>query len=269
METEKKKGLDKRITIEMLVAMRQKFAALPPDLTHEARSKSLAPEYPQFSLRTMETYSRICGQVCQEVIDRVVAGEISITAVEEFTGGWDEKTQKYMAKEFVDQKMTRGMLKMVKRLKKEHSSMGYAEAIARASGEIPKEQPRKEQKKSLDQILSQIADYGARWRALVDMALEMIRDEESASGPIHDAIFQKAFILRQLIGEQYDSINSRVNRYLTPFRKKIKEVTQQTAGIETQPEFTPIDGNTPKIVEAEFTESPRTEEAGQSPAEEK
>lgn len=266
METEKKKPtFDKRITIEILQVMRQKFLALPKDMTHSARAETLAPDFPQFTTNTLEDYSRICTQICQEVFDRVVAGEISITALAEFSGAWDEKTQKYIAKEFVDLKMTVSMLRTIKQLKREHGTMGYAEAISRARGEIPMDQPRKEQKKTLDQVLTQIADQGARWRALVAMALEMIRDED-ASGGVHEKIFEMVFITRQLIGEQYDFINARLQRYMTAIRKKVKEANQQQgSGIEEGQDMAPPDGTEPKIIDAEFTERPR----GDLPAEEK
>jgi hypothetical protein len=262
----KKPGFQKRITTEALIVMRDKFLALDKDMSHEARAQILAPEFTQFSRKTLEDYSRLCIQICQEVFDRAVSGEISITALMEFTGGWDETTQKYIAKEFVAQKMTRNMLREIKRLKREHGTMGYAEAIARVTGEIPVDQPRKEQKKSLDQILTQIADQGARWRAMVTMALEMVRDEEAAAG-IHETIFEKVFILRQLVGEQYDFINSRVQRYMNVIRKKVKEAHQQAGAPEQgQVEMVPPDGTEPKVIDVEFTEH---RDAGKSPAQEK
>lgn len=258
-DAEKKKGFEKRITIEMFMEMKKRFSELPREMTHDARSKALAPHFPQFTLRTMETYSRICQQVCQEVLDLVVQGKISLTAVDEFTGGWDEKTQKYIAKEYVEQKLTRSMLRTIKRLKREHASMGYAEAISRAKGEIPPDQPRKEQKRTLDQVLTQIADHGVRWRALVEMALEMVRDEDNANGLLHQAIFEKVFILRQLVGEQYDAINNRVQRYMNLIRKKAKE--------NGAPQAAPEDpAKDEKIIDAEFKERPDEDpETGPSP----
>jgi len=268
MNGEKKKpGFEKRITIEVLMEMRKRFLELPKDMTHAVRATTLAPEFTQFTPATLEDYSRICTQICQEVFDLVVEGKISITALAEFAGsGWDDKTQKYIAKEFIENGLTVGMLRTIKQLKREHGSMGYAEAISRAKGEIPINQPRKENKKNLDQVLTQIADQGARWRAMVTMALEMVRDEEAAAG-VHETIFEKVFILRQLVGEQYDFINSRVQRYMNLIRKKVKEVNQQTVPDQLSPiETVPPDGSEPKVIDAEFTERSGNE-TGNSPAE--
>lgn len=266
MDAEKKKpGFEKRITIEVLMEMRKKFLELPKEMTHASRATIVAPAFTQFTTATLEDYSRICTQICQEVFDLVVEGKISITALAEFAGGgWDDKTQKYIAKEFVENGLTVGMLRTIKQLKREHGSMGYAEAISRARGEIPINQPRKEQKKTLDQVLTQISDQGSRWRAMVTMALEMVRDEEAAAG-VHETIFEKVFILRQLVGEQYDFINSRVQRYMNLIRKKVKEVNQQAAPDQLSPiETITPDGSEPKIIDADFTEAPR-KETGSSP----
>lgn len=267
MDTEKKKpGFEKRITIEVLTEMRKKFLELPKDMTHESRAIIVAPEFTQFTPATLEDYSRICTQVCDEVFEMVVQGKISITAIAEFAGGgWDNETQKYIAKEFVDTGMTVGMLRTIKQLMREHKSMSYSEAISRAKGEIPINQPRKEQKKSLDQVLTQIADLGARWRALVEMASEMVRDEEASSG-VHEAIIEKAFILRQLVGEQYDAINARVNRFMNTVRKKVKEVQHELPVEPGKIEIVSPGGTQPKMIDADFTERPRNE-TGNSPVE--
>lgn len=260
---DKKKGIDKRISIELLLEMRQKFQALPKEMSHANRAEIMIKEYSQFTRTTLEAYSSTCIHICQDVFDKVIAGKISITALAEFSSAWDEKTQKYIANEFVEQGLTVTNLRQIKQLKREHSTMGYSEAIDRARGKIPSDQPRKEQKKSLDQVLTQIADYGVRWRAMVEMAFEMVRDEDASAG-VHEAIFEKVFILRQLVGEQYDAINSRVQRYMNMIKKKAKE-TQQSNSIEGQPEMVLIDDvKGPKIIEADFVE--RKDDAGPSPA---
>lgn len=270
MDTPRKKPVfEKRITIEILQAMRKRFLELPQEMTHANRAAALAPEFPQFTLNTLEAYSSMCIQICEEVFEMVVAGKISITALAEFSGAWDDTTQKYIANEFVEQGLTVTNLRQIKQLKREHSTMGFAEAISRAKGEIPVGQPRKEQKKSLDQVLTQIADHGVRWRALVEMAFEMVRDEDTATG-VHEAIFEKVFILRQLVGEQYDAINSRVQRYMNMIKKKVKENSPQQAVVEGEPELGPISDKGPKMIDADFTERPKDgNEAGQSPAVEK
>jgi hypothetical protein len=261
METDKKKpGFDKRITPELLREMRNKFLLMPKGLTYEGMSLEIAKDYPQFKTKTLEDYASLCHQVCEEVFQFMEEGKISITVLLEFKCGWDEATQKYLAKEIVEKGLSLSMLRELKRLKREHGNMGYAEAIALVRGEIPVQQ-RRENKKSLDQILTQLADQGNRWRASVTMALELIRQEEAAAG-IHEAIFEKVFVLRQLVGEQYDFVNSKVQRYINLIRKRLK--AEETEGKATE-QKTLEEG----VIDAEFKASPGNDEAPLSGAQEK
>lgn len=226
MENVKKKGFDKKITIEMLLDLKKRFRDLP-EMTHEARARAVAADFPQFAERTLKDYSCTLTSVCDEVFEMVLQGHISLTAISEFTI-WEKKTQVYMAKEYVEKKLTPSLLRMVKKLKSEHD-VSFEEAIGRATGSIPMDRPRKEQRKDLDQILTEIADGGARWRAKVDMAIEMVGDEEAAAG-VHLALFEKVCLLRELVGNQYDMVNGRFNRYVNSIKKRLRQVQGEPEG---------------------------------------
>lgn len=214
----KKTCIDKKMTMEVLLELRKRFQEIP-ESNHYARAKKLVSEFPQFSEHTLVDYSRTLVNVCDEVFQMHLDGKMSLTSLAEF-GVWDRKTQIYMAKEYVDHKLTSHVLRLVKKLKKEHD-IGFEEAIGRATGEIPMDKPRKEQRRDLDQILTEIADKGARWRALVDMAIEMVGQEEAAAG-VHMALFEKVSILRELVGNQYDMVNGRFNRYMNAIKKRLR-----------------------------------------------
>jgi hypothetical protein len=263
METKKRPGFDKRITPEILREMRNKFLLMSKEMSLDAMARQVAGDYPQFKQRTLEAYASTCRQVCEDVFQLMEQGKISINALLEFACGWDEATQKYVAKEYIDKGLTIGMFRELKRLKREHGTMGYAEAISRVKGEIPPEQPRKENKRSLDQLLTQLADQGNRWRASVSMALELIREEEAAMG-IHEAIFQKVYVLRQLVGEQWDFVNSKVNRYINLIRKQMKAAAEGAEG--KIPEARPLEEG---VIDAEFKTDPGNDEAPLSGAQEK
>lgn len=215
---EKKPGFDKRITPEILIQLKKRMAEFPKDTAHATRGAALATEFPMFSERTLVDYSRLTNGICDEVFQMHLDGKISLTSLSEFVV-WDDKVQKFMANEYVEKKLTPSLLRIIKQLKREHD-MGWDEAIGRATGTIPMDKPRKETRKNLDQILTDIADKGARWRALVDMAIEMVGDEEAAAG-VHMALFEKVSILRELIGNQYDMVNGRFNRYMGLIKKRL------------------------------------------------
>jgi hypothetical protein len=227
--TEKK--FEKKITLEVLLDMKRCLAGFA-ETTHDARAKRLAPDFPQFSERTLVDYSRIITNICEEVFQMCVDGKISLTAITEFVA-WDRKTQIFMAGEYIEKQLTPSVLRIIKQLKREHD-MGWAEAIGRATGAIPMDKPRREERRNLDQILTEIADKGARWRALVDMAVEMIGEEEAAAG-VHMAIFERVALLRELIGNQYDMVNGRFNRYMTAIKKRVRsEAAQETRKVSEE-----------------------------------
>jgi hypothetical protein len=220
---EKKAFNEKKITREVLVDLRSKILSLGT-IAHYEKARQLGAEYPLFSSRTLIDYSRLLSGLCDEVFQMHLDGKVSLTALSQFCG-WDVKTQKYMAVEYVDKKLTPSLLRIIRQLKREHD-MGWEEAIGRATGTIPMDRPRRpEERKNLDQILTEIADKGARWRAMVSMAIEMVGEEEAAAG-IHQALFEKVAVLRELIGNQYDMVNGRFNRYMSLIKARLRKAME-------------------------------------------
>lgn len=217
MDTKKKPGFDKKITTEMLVRMRDRFRGLP-EMSHDDRAARVQPEFPQFTVPTLQDYSRICLNSEESVFQSCIDGKISVVVLSEIIS-LDKKTQRFLLTEILDKKLTPTRLREIKRMRKEHG-MSWDEAIGRATGKIDVTQPRKgSEKRDLNQLLDRISSQGARWRAMVSEALELIGDEEAAAG-IHEEIFTKAFLLRHVVGEQYNFINKRLQRYMTLLRKR-------------------------------------------------
>lgn len=251
-DVEKKPGFEKKINTEILLKLRKRMKEIP-EANHHERAKKLAPEFTLFSERTLVDYSRLLTEICDEVFQIHLDGKISLTALKEFVI-WEKKTQIYMANEYVEKKLQRSDIQVVKQLMREHS-MSFSEAIGRATGAIPMDKPRREERRNLDQILAEIADKGARWRALVEVAVEMIGDEEAAAG-VHMALFEKVSVLRELVGNQYDMVNGRFNRYMGIIKKRVirdmapapEEVKDATSDEEVSQDKTIIDVEA-KIIE--------------------
>lgn len=98
--------------------------------------------------------------------------------------------------------------------------MGFAEALARATGEGHKIDQRREHKaRSFESILDDVAKLGAKWRALISMAMEASTTLEHSNGVTLD-IFEKVYMLRHLIGEQYEFVDQKVKRFLTAIKRR-------------------------------------------------
>lgn len=225
MEEKKKTCIEQKITPEIFSQMKEKCRQMP-GVTHRERAKQLVVDYPQFSTSTLCRYSAIAVLVKDDVFQLYLDGKLSLGVIDEFRV-IDPKTQTYLAEECVKKKITPTQLSIIKKLVKEGDA--WEVAIGRALGEI-KDSEKKEQRKSLDQILTQLADMGNRWQAMVSMSLELVGKEEAEAG-VHHAIFQKVYILRQVVGNQYDFINSKCQRYMNLIKKRMKDGASAQEGM--------------------------------------
>lgn len=217
-----KKGL----TPQEMEKFREVFRQMP-DMSHETRARQLKLRFPDVGLHTLENYSRMTLQATETTWALYMEGKVTVGQLDELVS-WENGDQDFMAKEMVERKLTVGHLKKVKRIRKEQAC-GYTEAIAKATGEIPRYQPREQKHKNFDTLLDDIAKASTKWRALMSMAFTLIGQEEAKAG-VHAELFRQAFALRHIIGENYDFANSKVTRYFNIIKKKLK------AGAETSSE---------------------------------
>lgn len=205
---------------EKLAEIRRQCLQLP-EMSHDERARNLLSNWPGFSKKTLATYSRISCQCTEKVFNLFLEDKVGFAVLEELCG-WKDKDQDFIVDEYLEKKWTPKILRNIRRLRKE-TGLGYSECIGRATGKIDPTLPKKgETRRSLDTLLTEIADKGARWRAMVQQALEMIEHEEAAAG-IHEAIFAKVVLLREIIGNQYDYVNARFNRYMNMIRKRFQD----------------------------------------------
>jgi hypothetical protein len=218
-----------KVTPEEMEILKRRFLDFP-DITHDERSRRVAKEFPKFTANTLKSYSRMCLGASEKVFSLYLEGKVSLAVPIELAS-WNKGEQDFIIDEYLEKKFTPETLRKIRRYRDEHKC-GYAEAIARATGAIDAKQPRKtESRRSVDTILTEIADKGARWRAMVAQVLEMIGQEEASAG-IHEALFVKVLILRDLIGNQYDFVNGKVNRYMNTIRKRLQNGGPSPAQVE-------------------------------------
>jgi hypothetical protein len=208
-----------RVSLETMATIRERCLELE-DMSHDARAALLAKEFPKVQLGTLADYSRIALGCTEKVWRQYLNGKISPSVLQEICA-WERGDQDFIVEEIIEKKIGSKALRKIKRNRKEGWSI--AESIAEALGEIPKGQPRNKSggPKKLDDLLSEIGDKGARWRAMVTQAMELVGNEEAAAG-VHEALFRQVFVLREVIGNQYDFVNSRLNRYMNLIRKRLE-----------------------------------------------
>lgn len=208
-----------KVTPEQLAELKRRFLELP-DMTHEKRARIIARDWTGLSEATLKSYSRACLQTSNKVFDLFLKGTVTWAVVEELCG-WQKEDQDFIIDEYLQRKLTPEILRKIRRYRKENA-WSYDECIGHATGKIDKNQPHEAaSSRSIDKLLSEIADKGARWRAMVQQVIAMIGKEEASAG-IHEALFVKVCLLRELIGTQYDYVNSRFNRYINIIRKNVQ-----------------------------------------------
>lgn len=217
----------RKITIPLLVEMREKFRLLDDGLSHEARAKALAPDYPDFSLRTLEDYSRVVKNSSEKTWAAFVDAKISLQMIQELGGVESRELQDYLLGEVLaNPKLTRSRVGAVKKMVAE--GMSVPEALARATGELPPERPPTPKHKNFDTILDDIARTGAKFRSLVALAGDLLKEAEVEAG-VHPALFEEVYRLRHYVGEQYDFLNQKLNRHLVILKKRVNGTKEPIA----------------------------------------
>lgn len=221
----KEQYFKKGVTPKEMAELRHAFRQLP-EMSHEDRARTVQRQFPQFKPRTLEDFSRCCLRATEMVFQLYLDGKFSTESMLEITL-WEGKDQEFMAQEYIEKKMGPSDLRKVKRIKKEQAC-GFAEAIAKALGEMPLHAPREQKPRSFDTLLDDIQKSSSRWRALTSMAFDLIGAEEAKAG-VHAGLFQQAYILRHVIKENYDFANQRVNRYFNYIKKKYRAAAETSS----------------------------------------
>jgi hypothetical protein len=222
---------ESKVSPEQILELRRLFREMPSEWSHEARAAALMDKFPGVSKHTLESHCRMSLQCTEKVWNLYLEGKAKLGMMREICS-WEPGDQDFIIDECIAKNFGPKIIRKIRRNRNEHG-WGYPECIAKATGEVPANEPRRESghRKGLDGLLTDIADKGARWRAMVTQAIELVGKEEAEAG-IHESIFTKVFLLRELIGNQYDFVNSRVQRYMSMIRKRMQ------AGTAAAPEVT-------------------------------
>lgn len=229
------------MTPEIMKLLRAQVLALDGDKIKD-RAKKIAPQFTQFKYATVLDYTAACMSATEAAFQNYVEGKISLGIFLELSR-WEKKDQDFLLAEVLEKKMTPTQLRDVKRLRKEEGE-GFAVAIGKATGVVPEKDPAKDMpRRSIDSILDDIAKSGAKLRGSISMAIDLIGKEEGSAG-IHQGLLEKTYLLRHFIGENYDFMQKRLNRYMHVLRKKAGEAAEEKISRE--------EGD-PDVIEAEAT----------------
>ena len=219
----KKIGLTEvRITPQKFMAVRDRVRTMG-GLSYEEKVNCLMAEFPEFSRYSVQGMIGP-SKLSDEVVDLYTTGKISYIVLEDLGQGLDPEVSEFLAKEFVERKMTKSQLSMAKSLMKRKVVRSWDEALKRATKEIlpeivipgerrhvradPTQSP-----KSFDELISSLLTEGTKWRMKVDMAIKLAPFNPE-DGRHHFSVFNKLYMMRHILREQYEFVDKRVGEYL-------------------------------------------------------
>lgn len=217
---------ESKVTREQILELRRIFREMPEEMSNDARAEAVMKDYPGVSRSTLEKYCGICLQCTEKVWNLYIEGKVNIGILFQIYA-LEKGDQNFFIDEIVEKKLKPSVVRKARRFRKENH-WGWPECIAKASGKVPANEPRKAtgHQKSFDSLLDEIAAKGARWRAMVVQAVEMAEQLEMKSG-FHEALFAKVYVLRELISNQYDLVNSRLQRYMNIIKKNYQKKDEE------------------------------------------
>jgi len=220
-------GLEVKIAPEAVERLRKRVLELAkideydpevrPALSFAKIGLMLHGEFPELSTATIKDYCRVVGKIPQKVFDLYLEGRISFTELAEF--GQSSITRKgdlvYIALEYVAKRMNLTHLRRIKGFLRAYNNMGVDEAIRRATGKLSgKPGVVKKINKSFDGLLDEAIKYMTLSRARVAQLLDLLPVSTLNKGKVHGELFNKVYLLRHILGEQYEFVDKKVKTYL-------------------------------------------------------
>jgi len=232
-------GLDVRITPEILVRLRNRVKEIKekdPKVPYAVISRSLTSEFPDYAAKTLEDYCLAVGKATDYIFSLYIEGKVSFTLfleliqtklkLKEDEVGVMPGDLDYIAREFVEAVMPNGQkpgmpeLRRIKanlRTQKNGQYMSIPEALGRGLGRISafaKPEALKKISKSFDSLLDEINKHMTLARAKTKQLIDLLPMSTLNKGKVHSELFNKVYLLRHILGEQYDFVDNKVKVYL-------------------------------------------------------
>ncbi len=216
-----------KITKDILKEMRVYVLSTATKLKQKEQVEELLKRFPQFRPKTIPAYINACT-VSDRVFQMYLDDKISLGVIRELGGCETTELSDFLADEMVERGMTTGQLETSRSLMRNGRVKSWDEAFKEAMGQVVHEikpPPPKRNKyqieaekagpvpQSFDQLLEDILISGTNWRMKVQMAIDMASFVPEAGGH-HFTVFNKIYMLRHILKENYEFVDKKVKEYL-------------------------------------------------------
>ncbi len=215
-----------KITPEILIDIR-KMVKMTPGMKQYEQTDLIADKYPQFAPKSIPGYI-VCANVSDKVFQMYLDGKFSMGTLRVLGGCESSALSDFLADEFIERHMTVGQLEEAKAIMKRKDAKSWDDALKMATKEyIPEIEPPKPRKtkyqtmpgalpeapKSFEDLLNDILTSGTLWRMKVQMAIDMAPFAPQ-SGYHNWTVFNKIYMLRHTLKENFEFVDQRVKEYL-------------------------------------------------------
>lgn len=219
---------DIQVSLDFLKELRQKVRAQTPGISYRVMAQNLQADFPKISFGVLETYVPAIDRASDYILDMLWSGKISILVFQELcSGDMDTGTRDTFANMILEKwvnmggrKMRMGPkhVRMVKKiLKTSKGRCSLAEAVMRATGEIPghaRPEHVEETKKSFGKAVASSTDAAVKFMTAMQMALDLIPGSAVESGEIHLDSYEKLTTFENTLENALNFVRSRRKQWL-------------------------------------------------------
>lgn len=215
-----------KISVEMLVRMRARVMELGPFKTNEAAANALYGEFKELSFSSVEEYLGVVIKASDYRFSLMASRTISIGTLKELCQGeFDEATRDTLAQIVVERNMTPSQVMKVKKLVKDSKGrMALAEAVLRATKQIPlhsKHDDVKESIKTFGKTIDDLVDASTKFMTKLQMAIDIIPGSAVENGESYMSVYEKIVTFENTLDSSLRFVSERKKRFFEALRSHI------------------------------------------------
>jgi len=234
-EVKKKKGgyQPLKMTPDVVRRVKERTITFNGKMSVHKIAETINPEFPNLSKHSLIECVMTLRKVSDEVVNLYYDGKIPYIVLIEFGGcrflndndspDYIRSTIDFLAQEYIDNDLSYKQLKRIKKLLR-GSDISVDEAIGRVMGRILTGERAKSIKKirdSFDGLLDEAMKLLTTSRMKVSQIMDLLPVSTLDKGKVHADLFDKAYMLRHLVKEQYEFLDKKVKSYLDEMEKYV------------------------------------------------
>jgi len=232
----------------LMVRLRDRVKLFPEKMRLSEKIAAIKAEFETLSScsnKTLEEYVYVVATASDFMFEVLGQGKLSILQFNELCHGtMDRATRDTLTHAVVDKKITYGQIRVIKKtLKQSKGRCSLAEAIMKATGEIPlhsKSDHLQESQKTFTKAVNEVADYSLKFMTKIQMALDLVPSSAIQSGEIHLNDYERLTTFETTLESTLNFVRMRKKQWLEWLKSHLvteatmKQLRQEGASEQVQ-----------------------------------